>query len=93
MSSQSAALQFRAVGRSENLKGQVVIEGHLMEQLWLLFLPKSGGEGAKGLLLVPTALAISKMHPFYNIVTFLGKKILFVLSFTNDWQTNAASTY
>ena len=76
MSSQSAVLQFRAVGRSDNLRGQAVIEDHLMEQLWLLFLPKSGGEGAKGLLLVPTALAISKMHPFYNIVTFLGKNLI-----------------
>ena len=37
------ALLSRAVGRSENLKGLVVIQILLEKKVWFLFLPKSGG--------------------------------------------------
>ena len=35
----------RAVGRSYNLKGQVITQGLCKERVLLLFLPKSGGVG------------------------------------------------
>jgi hypothetical protein len=65
-------MQFKAVGRSKHFGGQKMIQPVLKERVLLLFHQNLVGRDLAPL--VPTALAISKMHPFYNIVTFLGKK-------------------